>query len=368
MTVKNAGGVLMSEQNHIIQQNTKDTLTVQDTTVDETAAGSTEAVDAAGVTGNTEVSDITGAVGAKENDETTESAEMTETPEHSDDDADDYAYEDDIKIEIDPEEKRRRYVDMTVNAGVPPLEARFSQINSCYRKRPVAYRMFTYINSVIEGVIPPEKYSYAAEQGESGLRLAKWNITEAIRAVRKFESYGRHVDFVTARCPAHLAVAEDLYGFVKEILDEEDFHSPEKICLEFPRTILYEDEEKVRLSVLSMKLLKVRTMMTGCGEKDCPVTSLINIPVDSVVLAPWLTVLSDDRNKGQIINAFIGFLKSLQMDVICDGIYNDEQINILNRADCYGYIPSSGYEGSVEHGRLRMPLDEALIQKEDDDG
>ena len=268
--------------------------------------------------------------------------------------------------EPDPEVKRAQYVSMAVNAGVPPLEMRFAQINSCYRRKPVAYRSYTYINSVIEGVIPPERYLLAAEESETAARLAEWNIVSAIRALDKFARYGRHVDFVTARCPAKLALHEDLYAFIERIIKENEFVTPSRLCLEFPRSVMFLDREKVRTSILGMKLLKVRTMISGVGEEDAPLTPLIHLPVDHVILAPWLTALATDRSKGPVINALLAYLRSMQFDVICEGVSNDEQIPVLNRADCYGYIPSPGYSGSVEHGRLRMPIDEAVIQKEED--
>lgn len=261
---------------------------------------------------------------------------------------------------------RPDYVGMTVRSGLLPLECRYSQINSCFRRLPMAYRSYTYINSVTEGIIPPEKYAYAADTGESGMKLARWNICAAIKAVRAFEAAGRHIEFVTARCPAKLAFEDDLYTYVKNILDENDFHSPEKLCLEFPQTVLYQNEDKVRLSLLNMKLLKVRTMMSGAGSKDCPVTAILNLPFDYVLLSPMITMLSDSRARGKAINALIGFYRSLSINVICDGVSNDQQISNLNRADCVGYIPSSGYEGVLTHGRLRMTLKDAVSQKEED--
>ena len=130
---------------------------------------------------------------------------------------------------------------------------------------------------------------------------------------------------------------------------------------------MYEQEEAARAMVLSMKLLKVRTMMSGCGEKDAPLTPLIQIPLDYVTVAPWVTVLADDRNKGASVTALLGFLRSLPCDVIADGVCNDEQISALSRADCFGYIPSSAYRGSVFHGRLRMMLEEAVAQREEEE-
>ena len=56
------------------------------------------------------------------------------------------------------------------------------------------------------------------------------------------------------------------------------------------------------------------------------------------------------------------FILNPLMDVIADGVYNDNQINALTKCDCRAYIPSSGYQGNVKHGSLRMRLEEAAAQ------
>ena len=82
------------------------------------------------------------------------------------------------------------YVRMTLDAGVAPLEVRYAQINSCYRRLPVAYRSFTYVNSVIEGVLSPAKYAYAADETDRGMRLLRdlGNISYDEAAQRLFSA------------------------------------------------------------------------------------------------------------------------------------------------------------------------------------
>ena len=264
------------------------------------------------------------------------------------------------------EPERPDYLEMTIQSCVLPLEMRFSQINHPYRKLPRAYRSYTFINSVIEGVIPPERYSFAADQTERGIRLTKWNIAGAIGAVREFEKSGRHIDFVTARVSPQIVRETDFYGFIKEILDEHGFTDTEKLCLEFPKTVLFEDAEKTRMALLGLKLLKVKSLLSGGGDRDSAVTPVFTLPFDFVIFAPWISAMANDRSKINSLESLIGFFRGLECEVIADGIMNDDQIKFLSRFDCFGYIPSSGYHGEVEHGRLRMPLGEAVLQEEED--
>ena len=273
--------------------------------------------------------------------------------------------------EFTPEEEQEmlthsKYLEMAIASGILPMETRYSQINHPYRKVPIAYRSFTYLNSIVSGVVPPEKYSYASDATELGVRLSRFNIEAAMRAVRKMESAGRKIEFITARCSPSLALEADLYEWMRALMEENNFDEPDKICLEFPQSLLYENAERVKLSLLGMRLLKVRTMISGCGADDCPVANLIDLPVDLVLLDPRLTQMLSSRVKNRVVLQFIQFLRALPTDIVADGTLNDEQIASLSRSDCFGYIPASNYSGNVTHGRLRMTLDEATSQKEEE--
>jgi EAL domain-containing protein (putative c-di-GMP-specific phosphodiesterase class I) len=260
-----------------------------------------------------------------------------------------------------------KYLEMTINSCVLPLEMRFSQINGCYRKVPIAYRTFTYLNSVLEGTIPPEKYAYAADETDRGIRLSKWNIKEAIKAINSLKEFERKAEFVTCRVSPQIVREVDFYTFIKDILDECSFTDNEKLCLEFPKTVLYEDPEKTRMAVLSLKLLKVKSMISGCGDKDNPVSPLFDLPFDFVIVSPQLIAMLDNKGKQPTIEAFLNLLRTNGSDVIADGVRNDKQITILNRADCFGYIPSPSYKGEINHGLLRMSLDEATLQSDEEE-
>lgn len=257
------------------------------------------------------------------------------------------------------------YVRMTIDSGIKPLELRFSQINSCYKKTPIAYRSFTNINSVIEGVMPPERYAYAADETDRGIRMSKWNISAASEALDSFEAAHRHVEFVSVRVSPQIVREVDFYSYLKDIVDEVGLKDIDKLCLEFPRTVFYEDHENVRKALLAMKLLKVKSMLSGCGEKDSPITPLFDLPFDFLLISPSVVELLDNRNKAEAAQELLNFFSRLGSKVIGDGVLNDDHISTLNHADAFGYIPSYRYKGEVEHGSVRMKIEEAVNQKEE---
>lgn len=259
-----------------------------------------------------------------------------------------------------------RYVRQTVESGVPPLELRYTAINGCYAKMPFAYRTATFVNSVVMGVLRQEEFSFATNLTETGIRLAKWNILEAARHLKAFEDAGRHVEWISVRCPVALAMNVDLYEWMLAVIRESGLQDPSKLCLEFPQSLLFCKEEKARLSVLDMKLLKVRTLLSGVGGVDCPTARLTAIPVDMVLLDEKTTALTNDRNKPNVVPTMVQYLRSMRTEVIANGVSDDDQIRSLNRAECIGYITAKDYKGTTEPGSRRMPLAQAIAQREEE--
>ena len=255
------------------------------------------------------------------------------------------------------------YVKMTISSGILPLEMRFCGVYDCYSKRPVAYISYTYMNSVLSGVIPPEKYTYSSDLSNKGIELSKWNIIHAIDAIKAMTEEKPHVKFITARVSPKMLLVDDLYSFLKGIFDNEGFTTPEKLCLEIPKTVLFEDEERVRLAILNTKILKVKTMMTGFGDKDTPISMLMNLPFDYVLLAPWLTRRIGDADEGNKVLALLAYVKSLGIGAIGNGVLDNNQISILLRDEAFGFIPSTRFKGTKVYYKLRMTLKEAIEEE-----
>lgn len=258
------------------------------------------------------------------------------------------------------------YVKMTISGGILPLEMRFSGIYDCYSKKAIAYFSYTYINSVLSGIIPPEKYNYSADLSLKGIELSKWNIIHAIDAIKGFNEEKRKIKFITARVSPKMLLVDDLFNYLKEIFEKEGFTEHEKLCLEIPKTVLFEDEEKVRLALLNLKLLKVKSMMTGFGEKDTPISMLMNLPFDYVTFAPWLSRKIGNVDEGSKVMALLAYIKTLGVEVIANGILSDDQISVLVREEAFGFIPSTRFKGTKEFTKLRMTLKDAIEEEEEE--
>jgi EAL domain-containing protein (putative c-di-GMP-specific phosphodiesterase class I) len=230
---------------------------------------------------------------------------------------------------------------------------------------PIAYRTATRINSVVAGVLEARDYAALAEGSQESIDLACWSIGAAMRDLAVFAKAGRNVAFVSVQCPVALAADGHLEEIMKRLIAENACVNPGQICLEFPVSILQNPTPTLHTAMLDMKLMKVKTMMSGCGGADCPTANLLSVPVDRVLLVPAMTQLAGSRGDPTVLPSFMQYLRSMRVEILAEGAENDAQIQILNRADCAGYIAARTYQGAAGRSYRDLTLEQAVAQKEE---
>jgi EAL domain-containing protein (putative c-di-GMP-specific phosphodiesterase class I) len=253
-----------------------------------------------------------------------------------------------------------------LDSGVLPLVLRYWQVNACDTRFPIAYRTETVIRSTALGILTPEEYQKTFENTDVGFRMAEWNVREAMKHITRFMESGREIRWISVRCPTRMVEEVDFYQWMKGLIKEQKFRYPTKLCLEFGASLLSRKTELARLAVLDMKLLGVKTLLTGCADADCPISRLTEIPVDLVMLAPSVTKWTGSRNKPQLIPTLVPYLKSMRTEVYADGVLNDDQIQLLSRCECEGYATAPAYAGTYLTER-NMGVRKALAQKDTED-
>lgn len=227
------------------------------------------------------------------------------------------------------------YVRLSLDSGVAPLELRFFPIVDCESGLPIAYRSSVVINSVVTGTLTEKDYASYCDNHPCGVELFKHHLQHAIAAICAFAKAQRKVDFVTVACPTEIVNAKPLFDVLSEVLSKNPDLDPQKLCLEFTPSILAETE-KARAIVLDLKVLKVRTMLTGCGTEYFSLAKLLKVPMDSVMLHPSVTEWAGSRDKPQYVPSMITCINSLGTSVFAEGA--EEKRSALRRTDCIGFL------------------------------
>ena len=260
----------------------------------------------------------------------------------------------------------RKSIERTLKAGVKPLSLKYSQLNACDTRLPIAYRTETVIRSMSLGYLTASEYKNACETSDVGFRLAEWSVIEAMRHITRFIESGRKIEWISVKCPAKMVERVDFYKWMKRLIKENNFRYQRNLCLEFDASLFEQNTEDARLAVLDMKLLGVKTMLTGCADDSCYMSRIVDIPVDLVMLTPDATKWTGSRNKPQLVPTLVSYLRSMRTEVYAEGVFNDEQVRLLNRFECAGYTTAPSYVGENPTSR-NLGVRKALAQRNTED-
>lgn len=247
-----------------------------------------------------------------------------------------------------------QYVQLQIDSGVTPLVPVFYPIVPVDGVESYAVRSSTKINSIIMGEMKEENYVRVSDNRSVGIELLKHNVQHAIATLKAFDKAHKRCDFVAVRYPAPIIELGNLYDVIKEVLQKNPSVDPSRICVEFTENLVDVDVEKARTAILDMKLLKIRTALVGVGKEDSKVSKLVSLPVDYVIIDKSATKWAGDRNKPQLFNSLLAYIKSMGVDSFVEG--NEAQRKELHYSNAVGFM----FEGTDP-----ISLEEAIAKAEE---
>lgn len=246
------------------------------------------------------------------------------------------------------------YVKMSIDSGIEPLELRFYPIIDIEEGLPFAYRTKLTVHSVIFGDMSEDKYIDIIDTKKCSVEMLKRALLHVFKAYKQFVKAERHIEFISIRCPSEIVNKISLYDLINELLNENKWFDPSKLCLEFPESLLKQDYQKVKIALLDMKLLHVKTAINGCGDDNFLLSKLVTLTPDYVFLDSLMTSYAGSRNKPQLIPSLIQYIKSMGIKTICEGI--EIYRKLLRNTDAIGF-------DNINERSLNIY--EALAQKEE---
>lgn len=232
------------------------------------------------------------------------------------------------------------YVALSLESGVPPIDFIYRPIVDCDAGEVIALRAETVINSVVLGRLGEADYTGVCDERESGIALFAQSVRHALRAIERFRECSTPISFLSVRCPAEIAETPgaDLFGMVRDALREHRTVPPSALCIEFPPSLMEKHTDKARTALLDLKALKVKTMIAGCGKEDFPISKLVTVPPDAVMLDESATAWAGSRDKPALFSALVSYLKSMGIEAYAAG--TAEKRRALRNSDCVGFLDS----------------------------
>src|SRR5262245_39411966 len=189
------------------------------------------------------------------------------------------------------------------------------------------------------GLVRPDLFIPIAEETGLIVPLGGWVLEEACRTMQ-----GLHQSFPQSE---HVSIAvnlsgrqfEDgeLLGSIARALERSAL-SPNRLELEMTESVVmarsHENAERLR----SLRQLGIRLLIDDFGTGYSSLSSLRSFPLDSLKIdRTFVSRMEFDEEKREIVRTILALARTLEMEVVAEGIETAEQLAMLKELGCeYG--------------------------------
>jgi EAL domain-containing protein (putative c-di-GMP-specific phosphodiesterase class I) len=228
--------------------------------------------------------------------------------------------------------------------------------------RVVGYEALVRWNHPERGILPPSEFIPIAEESDLIIHLGRWVLKEACAQMAEW-----HRRFVVAPpltisvnvSPRHLrdtGLVED----VERVLEETGL-DPRCLKLEMTESSIMQNPDTALDILRRLKLMQVGLEIDDFGTGYSSLSYLQRLPFDTVKIdRSFIKELGVSGESLEIVKTIVDLARSLQMDVVAEGIETQDQLHNLADLGCeYG----QGYYFSKPVGALTT---QAIMQERDD--
>jgi len=189
-------------------------------------------------------------------------------------------------------------------------------------------------NSAEYGTISPVRFIPLAEQGGLIRSIGQWVLREACQFARKLADMGYGDIYVAVNVSPHQLVDKNFVNIVRRVLEEVDIR-PGQLELEITENVLLVSLEDVVCKLKQLQGMGVRLSLDDFGTGYSSLTYLQRLPVNTLKIdKSFIDMIMMEEGQPAIIGSIIGMAHILKMNVVAEGVEQQQQLDYLTQNDC----------------------------------
>jgi diguanylate cyclase (GGDEF)-like protein/PAS domain S-box-containing protein len=182
-------------------------------------------------------------------------------------------------------------------------------------------------------VIPPSQFVAAAEDSGLIVPIGEWVLAEAMRQAALWQSPGRAYSLSVNVSAKQLARAS-FVSMLRDLLAETRL-DPALVELEITESVIIGGGSEAQEALNQIDGLGVGIAIDDFGTGYSGLAYLKRLPIDTVKIdQSFVRDLTVDPEDAAIVTAIVAMARSLDVDVIAEGVETEEQLEELKRLGC----------------------------------
>ncbi|SCI69053.1 Bacteriophytochrome cph2 [uncultured Clostridium sp.] len=191
------------------------------------------------------------------------------------------------------------------------------------------------------GYISPEIFIPIAEENGDINLIGRWVIKEVCKELRQCKDNNEKIVPVAINLSRRELYQVNLIKYISNMIEKYDIE-PELLEFEITETADVNDSKMINKKVEDIRKLGMKIAIDDFGKGHSTLENLKNLEVDTVKIDRYLSLDIETNEKSRkLLALIIKLAKEYNFEVVCEGIENMNQINILKNLNCnivQGYV------------------------------
>ena len=209
-------------------------------------------------------------------------------------------------------------------------------------------------------VVPPGQFIAAAEESGLIVPIGEWVLGEAIREAARWQTGGKSYSLAVNVSAKQLA-RPSFVTRLRELLEETGVN-PALVELEITESVIIAGGGEAQDALHQIAKLGVGIAIDDFGTGYSGLAYLKRFPIDTVKIdQSFIRDLTVDPEDAAIVTAIVAMARSLDVDVVAEGVETEEQVDELKRLGCrraQGYLLARPMSAASVARRLAAPSGE----------
>ncbi len=187
------------------------------------------------------------------------------------------------------------------------------------------------------GLIPPGDFIPIIDEDNLVIEIGEWVLNEVCRQLAEWQQQGLPVLPVAVNISGHHLHSPSLLPCLKQTLNAHAIES-ELIELEITEGVLTSNTEHSIAVMSALKTFGIKLSVDDFGTGYSSLSYLKNFPIDILKIdQTFVRDAASNIEDGAICKAIINLAKSLDLQIIAEGVETQEQLAFLKQHDCHSY-------------------------------
>ncbi|WP_062052598.1 GGDEF domain-containing phosphodiesterase [Bacillus sp. JCM 19034] len=198
--------------------------------------------------------------------------------------------------------------------------------------KPYGVEALVRWNHPENGVLSPGLFLPLAEEIGLLARIDEWVLNEACKQGKLWHDAGYKI-VVSVNVSKAFFKQPDFIKRVERAIVNSGL-DPQFLCLEITEQTAALQMEEIRRKLKILKRFGIHVSLDDFGTGYSSLSQLNLFPIDTLKIDQSLVRGEPSKTKSAIVGLIIGIAKTLEMNVICEGVETEEQLQLLKAKGC----------------------------------